>query len=110
MIIPEVSITLDKERKLKFTIGAVLRFKQATGKDLRDPEVNARLAKDIDLDDLVALLWACLYKDDKTLTVEAVSDMVDFSNLTYAIERLSEAMTVAKPEAGESPLASRPNG
>lgn len=112
---PTIPIILDKERNLKFSIGAVIRFKEITGKDLRDPKVIEQIKGDMELEDLRAFLWACLRHEDKTLTLEAAGDMVDFNNLAEIAEKIGQAVSAGSPERkeeGESgdPPAIRPNG
>jgi len=109
--LPEVTIKLDKERHLKFTLGSMIRFKKSTGKDLRDPEVIKTIRESPDIEDLVALYWSCLYWEDKTLTVEQVSDLIDLSNIKELQAKINQAFTLSTPEKEDSdPLASGPNG
>lgn len=105
-IMDEVKIALDKERSLKLTLNAMVKFEEATGKSLlKEADLSKMTASD-----LRALLWSCLLHDDKALTLEQVGDMIDLSNLNYVAECLGKAWTAALPK-GDSPNAqSRPNG
>jgi hypothetical protein len=92
-----VKIMLDKERTLRLTLNAMIRFQEVTGKDLLkgfDPE-------NMSLDDVRALLWACMLHEDKSLNLEKVGDMIDLSNLKTVIESISGAAGMAFPEPKE---------
>lgn len=107
-IMDEVKIALDKERSLKLTLNAMVKFEEATGKSLLK---EADLFK-MTATDLRALLWACLLHEDKALTLDQVGDMIDISNINIVAKKLGDAWTAALPESKElSPNAqSRPNG
>ena len=110
-VIGIIPIQLDKERHLKFSIGAAIRFKEVTGKDLRDPEVVKQIMTDMGLEDLVAFIWACLKWEDRSLALEDVGYMLDFTNLDRIRHDLEEAITISVPDkVASDPPASRPNG
>lgn len=84
-----VTITLDKERHLKFNLNALILAEQCTGKKLS--ELGER--KDsFDLSFLRAMLYAGLKWEDKELTLEDVGDMIDMENLEEVTNKLGEAM------------------
>jgi hypothetical protein len=107
---PAISIMLDRERHLKFTLGAIIRFKEATGKDLRKKEVAAAIQKDLDLEDLRAIIWACLAHEDKELTLEAVGDLIDLSNMSEISAKFNEALKIAIPAPPKGPALSQSKG
>jgi hypothetical protein len=96
-VIPSIAIMLDKERHFRFTLGAIIRFQKATGKDLRKKEVAAAMEKDMDIEELTTFMWACLYWEDKNLTIEDVSDLIDINNLEDIKAKFYEAIKVAMP-------------
>ena len=77
-----VKITLDKERNLYFNLNSLEIIEDLTGKSISEigTEVNMKFLK--------VLVYAGLVHEDKTLTVEAVGDMIGFED----IERVSEAI------------------
>lgn len=84
-----VSITLDKERHLKYDGNAMARWSKETGHKISDlvalPEMT--------YDELRALLWACLAWEDRKLTIEQVGEMMDVDNLNTIYEKLAEAVS-----------------
>lgn len=104
----EVKITLDKERTLKLDLNAMVAFEDATGKSLFNFKANNISSKDIR-----ALLWSCLIRDDKALTLEQVGEMVTFDNMGLISEKIEEIFDASMPEGKEddTPLAeSLPTG
>jgi len=104
---PVVAINLDKERHLKLTLNAFIDFKQATGKDLRQPDVWAQLQSSLEFADLRALLWACLRWEDKTLGLEDVGFLLNPLDIEIIagklVETLNAALAAVKRDA--APLA-----
>lgn len=102
---PAVTITLDKKRHLLLNINAMVAFEDATGKNmLQGANLDNFSAKDFR-----ALLWACLIHEDRDLTLENVGAMIDTSNMTEVVGKLTEAWNLAMPEAKEAdPLAKSP--
>lgn len=68
-----ISIKLDKERHLRFTLGAIVEFEKLAGVKMTN------LPPDIGLDMLLLLVYCGLKHEDKTLTVEKVGDMIDIT-------------------------------
>jgi len=98
---PEVAISLDRERHLRFDFNAVRYFEKETGKNLMASGVLTNLSGT----DMVVLLWACLRHEDKDLTIDDVGGMVHFGNIGLVSGALAEmyAANVPKPEAGARP-------
>jgi hypothetical protein len=103
-IIPLVSITLDKERHLKLTLGGMKCFAQATGKSL----LKGFSFNDMTEGELIAFIWACLIWEDKKLTCEDVGYLLDISKLAEVTEKLRLAVSVSTPEPDGTPLAGKP--
>lgn len=94
---PRVKVLLDKERTIVFDLNAMVRFEEATGKNLFDgsiTETSLTSAKD-----MRALLWACLSHDEDNLTLEQVGAMINMQNMVELQGKLNEAIDVAMPEA-----------
>lgn len=104
-----ISIFLDKERHLKMTFGALIAFKEKTGKDLRKKEDFELFFKTDDLKEYCILIWALLRHEDKTLTIEQVEDLLYIGNASDVRQKLFELWGVSK-EQKEAPLASPPTG
>lgn len=83
-----VSITLDKERNLRYTLNAFRILEKEFG-----VKVEA-LGENINLETIQALLYVGLLHEDKTLTFEEVGDMVDFSNMGEVNEKISQAFLI----------------
>lgn len=93
-ITPLATVKLDKERHLKLNLNSMIRFKEVTGKDM---------IKDFNLEqlesrDILALLWACLIHEDKTLTMEQVGDLISLQDLPAISEALTKALGSSLPE------------
>lgn len=93
---PEVQITLDKERTLKFDLNAMVTFEEATGKSLMKGQLKS---EDMGPRDVRVLLWACLLHEDETLTERQVGSWITVDNLMAVVEKLNEAFEVAMPES-----------
>lgn len=82
----EVSITLDKERTLKFTLNSLV-YVEEQGVDIQ----KMGEAKGMKLKDLRTLLFAGLMHEDAELTPESVGGMIDVSELSSISEALNKA-------------------
>ena len=78
---PAATIFLDKERHLKMTLNAMIDFEKMTGQKLTDPKALELFSVNMDVKYLIALLWALLRHEDKTLTMEQVGDLVEAQNI-----------------------------
>lgn len=99
MLSEPVIIDLDKPRKLRLNLNAMIKFEETTGKDLLkgfDPE-------NMSLKDVRALVWCSMLNEDKSLTLEQVGDLIDLNNMQAVIESVTKTATNAFPEQkGES--------
>jgi hypothetical protein len=98
MLVEPVKINLDKERHLRLTLNAMIKFKQTTGKDL----LNGFNPSEMEIEDVRALLWVSLIHEDKALTLGEVGEIVELSNLRDIIEALTESVSRAFPEKKET--------
>lgn len=89
MIAPSVKVTVDRERTMCMTWGSNIAFEKATGLKMSRLDVKA-----LGMYELAALVWSALLKDDPTLTIEQVADMIHPGNqqdVLDAFTRLQEA-------------------
>lgn len=84
-----VAIELDKERRLKFNLNALIIAEEISGKKLS--ELNAEEGG-FDLSFLRAMLYAGLKWEDRELTLEEVGDLIDMENMSDVTDKLGEAM------------------
>jgi hypothetical protein len=80
-----VTVTLDKERHLRITLGGIKKFREVTGIDLLKGDKNT---DDFSEEHAIAFIWACLLPEDRKLTLEDVGYMINPSQ----IEEITEAM------------------
>ena len=98
-----VTITLDKERKLKLTMRGMLTFEEKTGKNLF---AGFNVTK-MSFKEITTLLWVCLIHEDKELTYDNFVDMVDMSRLKELTNKCMECITESLEE-NEGPLVQNP--
>ena len=86
-----VTIQLDKARTLRYGINALAKIEDIIGR----PIMGLDLEK-LGIKELLAIVYAGLYHEDKTLTVEKVGDLIDdYSDLNEIADKLGEALTQA---------------
>ena len=97
-----VTVQLDKERHLRFTLSGMIAYQHQTGKNV----LKGLSLTDLDIEEFAAFLWACLIHEDKELTYKAVLDMVDFNNLEAVTEALGACFSqiVSDKKEGSRPL------
>jgi len=103
-MIPFITITLDRPRRLRFGMSSMLEFEGVTGLKLRD------LDSDLSMDVTAKLLWVMLRQDEPTLTLEQVCLLVDehAASLTDIITAVSQAVSAAFTTGDELPNAPAP--
>ena len=87
---------LDKERTLRYGINALARIEDSIGKPIMGLDLEH-----LGMKELLAIVHAGLYHEDKTLTIEQVGDLIDdYSDINEVAEKLGEALTIAfgKPD------------
>lgn len=86
----KISITLDKERTLRFTLNALAEIEDKLGVPL------SKLAEvELGVKTVRTMLWAGLIHEDEELTEKQVGNMVDFGNLEEVQTKVTEAFVVA---------------
>lgn len=112
----EVDIQLDRPRKLKLNMNAYAAFHKEVGKPWdyfmatiietfqKKKEINADVITLLDFFQLRAILWAGLLHQDRTLTVEAVGELMEFvpgedysAKSNYIFWKVMEAWAATKP-------------
>lgn len=95
MAIPFITIELDKPYKLRFGMGAQVEFEQTSGMKIKD--LGKELETGLSATTLSRVLFVMLRKEDKSLTLEAVYDLVDdyADNMPYITEKVSQAIIAA---------------
>jgi hypothetical protein len=109
MGIKTVPITLDRPRHLRYNLNALIALGEAleinlltkegweeiVGKTARDPDTqqDVLIPAVPSFRKVRAIVWAGLLHEDKTLTEDAVGDLLEPSNLAYAIKCYSEAFS-----------------
>ena len=84
-------IELDRPRKLRFTMGAVMEFEDLTG--IKVGELNGEISGTT----CIKLLWTMLRQEDPSLTLDDVAILVDehADNLNYVITTTMQAARIA---------------
>jgi len=100
----EIKVKLDKERTLRLTMKGMVEFKRLTGKDF----LKGITLDPHNIDEVGALMYACLLHEDKDLTLDDVLVMIDIENIFEVADKLSECITNSLPQATERPLARKP--
>ena len=103
MAIPFITINLDKPRKLRFGMGAMVEFEQITGIKLMS------LGDEISIDTASKILWVMLKQEDETLTLKEMLNLIDdyADNITSVMEKVTQAIQSAF-QSGERPNAGKP--
>jgi hypothetical protein len=103
MAIPFTILNLDKPRKLRFGMGAMMEFEQLTGIKL------ASLNEDIEPAVIGKILWVMLKQDDESLTLKEMCRIIDehADSLADIISATGDAVQAAFA-TGKSPNAGKP--
>ncbi len=91
------SVTIDnKEYPIKMSMGAILRFKQQTGKDIATLKEN-----DFSLEDNLALVWCCIKSACSHEKVKFTMDFMDFADSVNVadVEGIVNALFAASTSA-----------
>lgn len=95
---PTVTVELDKERTLGFTLGAMQRIQERLGKGAFTEEGAAT-------DQMLALpvyVWACLpAADRKEISVDEVGDLIHPGNMKAVSDAIAEIFNRSNPEGAE---------
>lgn len=89
-----ITIKLDKERHVRLTLKGMIEFQRLTGKNL----LKGFTLKDLTLEDMAALMWACLIHEDKELTYDDVLCMIDSNNFETITQAITAYIVQSAPE------------
>lgn len=91
---PFVMINLDKPRKLRLSMKAMIEFEKTNKIKLMD------LGKEMSVEICAKLAYTMLKQEDSELTLAAAVDLLDeYLSPGEIIEKINEAMSAAFPEA-----------
>lgn len=104
MAIPFVMINLDRPRKLRFGMGAMVEFEQLTGVKLTG------LDDEMSMETCARLLWVMLKQEDEALTLRDTLSLIDeyADNVTDVMEKVTQAIETAFKQEGKRPNAAKP--
>lgn len=80
-----VKIVLDKERNLYFNLNSLEIIEELTGKTID------KVTQNLNMKSLKAIVYAGLVHEDKSLTVEAVGEMIGFDDISRVSEAIGQA-------------------
>ena len=99
-----VPIILDKPRMMRFTTNALCTMEQLSG--IKITQINLNAAGFIEIR---ALLFAALYADDSSMTLNKAGDLIDEYGLDAFVDKLGEALDLSlnggKQGNGQAPTA-----
>ncbi len=104
MAIPFIMINLDRPRKLRFGMGAMVEFEQLTGIKLM--ELNDEMSMDV----CSKILWIMLKQEDKELTLQKTCELIDeyAESITEVITAITKAIEAAFQKESGHPNANPP--
>lgn len=86
---PSVLIELDRPRNLRMDTNALVKVEELLGKPLTVLDETATGIKELRI-----LLFAGLWHEDKTLTLDMTGDLMD-GKTTYVSQKIEEAINLA---------------
>ena len=97
-----VTIQLDKERHMRLSLKGMIEYGKLTNQNL----LEGFNFKSMNLEEVGALLWACLIHEDRDLSLDDVLCMIDVGNLTDVIDALTKCISqsLVEKKAGKPPL------
>ena len=103
-MIPFTTITLDRPRRLRFGMLAMVAFEQETGIRLTSLDDELSVAT------VAKILWVMLRQDEPTLTFEQVCTLVDehTDNLAEVMTAVTTAIQAAFGSGDDRPNAAAP--
>ena len=101
---PDVIVNLDRPRALLLDLNAMCKFEKVAGRSLFD---GSALGSNMSASDIRVLLWACLLRDDPTLTLEQVGSLISVNNMAEVASKLNESFEAAIPDKTSKAVASK---
>lgn len=88
---PFIILEMDRPRRLRYGMNALVTIEELTGKPITKLDLNA-----VSIKDLRAIIYAGLVHEDKELTPEKVGELIDeHGDMENVAKKLGEAMTAA---------------
>ena len=99
MAIPFIVIELDKPRRLRFGMGAMVEFEQLTGVKITSLDED-----NISMELLAKLLWVMLKREEENLTFDNILNLVDDNadNIAEIMEAVTKTISAAFGEKLEN--------
>lgn len=103
----EVSIKLDKVRKLRFNTHALAELEDALGYPLSKLDTE-----DVGIKTMVKMFWAGLLHEEPELTYREAADLMDYSNFVEVSDKIKEALELSFGGSEKQPkkVKSGPSG
>jgi hypothetical protein len=86
----EISIKLDKIRKLKYTTNSLAELEDQLGYSLGRLDEH-----EIGFKTLIKMTWAGLIHEDPDLTLKEIGDLMDYSDVNTIAEKIREALDLS---------------
>jgi len=95
MAVLSVPIMLDKQRNLKFGFGAMIALEELTDKTFFEIIQELQNLENIKITKIRDIMWAALIHEDKELTLDQTTDILDQGQCMDLIGKLMEAVELA---------------
>lgn len=86
----EVSIKLDKMRKIRFNTHALAELEDALGYSLSKLDTE-----DVGIKTILKMFWAGMLHELPELTLKEAAELMDYSNFAEVSEKIKEALELA---------------
>lgn len=90
-----IVVTLDKERNMYLTMGAIMEYEEMTGKSIDS-------MKEGQIKEAVTFIYCMLQYDNEELTLKEVGHMIHPGNMHHVFEKIAEAQRAMKTEKPET--------
>ncbi len=98
-----VEVTLDRTRGMRMDLNALAKAEELTGRNF----MQQGAWEGMGFREVRALVYACLYHEDPSLTLEQVGEMLHPGNLPEVVQALQEVFRGAMPEGEGKALRTR---
>ena len=86
------TIVLDKERHMRLTLRGMKAYKKLTGQELTDLKGSLK-----EVETIIPVCWALLVWEDKDLTIEAATEILETSPLQKLMKAINECVAADAP-------------
>lgn len=96
-LVPTAKLNLDgKDRALRMDLNALTDFESMTGKSIMRGGLTD--IANLEMNDVRALLWACLVQEDESITIRDVGRWIHIGNIGELTETLAVLVSGSMPE------------